>query len=162
MTSDPSLAVTRRPPPQIVLTVFNPLFSALLRSPAHALVDSSFLILHVTGRRTGKRYDVVVTRHESDGVLAVLTNSPWRLNTRGGAEVEVTSRGQTRRGHAALVEDADQVTDAYAAEIARYGWKAAQRPLGLKLPGRAPTRDELRAAVVREQLSLIRVTLDPG
>jgi hypothetical protein len=162
MTSDASPVVSRQPPPKIVLQVFNPLFSALLRSPAHALVDNSFLILHLTGRRSGKHYDIVVTRHELDGVLTVMTGSAWRLNTRGGAAVQVTARGTTRNGRGVLVEDADQVTDAYAAEIGRYGWKGAQRPLGLRLAGRAPTRDELRALVVREELSLIRVTLDPA
>jgi len=162
MTGDPTPAVTRQPPPPIVLKVFNPLFGALLRSPAHALVDNSFLILHLTGRRSGKPYDIVVTRHELDGVLTVMTSSPWRLNTQGGADVRVTSRGRNRPGHGVLVEDVDQVTDAYAAEIARYGWKAAQRSLGLKLAGRAPTRDELRAAVVRDQFCLIRITFDPS
>lgn len=162
MTEDLSPAVTRQPPPKIVLQVFNPLFGALLRSPAHGLVDKSFLILHLTGRKSGKPYDIVVTRHELDGVLTVMTSSPWRLNTRDGAPVRATSGGRTRSGQGVLVEDVDQVTDAYVAEIARYGWKAAQRSLGLKLAGRAPTRDEMRAAVVREQFSLIRVTLDPG
>ena len=162
MTED-NPTVSRQTPPKLMLMVFNPIFGLLLRSPAHRLVDEAFMILHLTGRKTGKRYDLVVGRHDLDGVLTVMTSAPWRLNTRDGAAVAVTLDGRTRHGQGHLVEDVDQVTDAYAAEIERYGWKGAQRSLGLKLgAGRAPTRDELSTAVVRDGLSLIRITdLEP-
>ncbi len=58
------------------------------------------MLLAFAGRRTGKRYEAVVGRHEStDGELVVVTGSRWRLNLRGGAPVEVVLRA--RRGRAA-------------------------------------------------------------
>jgi len=159
MTDDSSTPVTSQPPPKAVLAVANRVFAGLLRSPLHGVVDSQFLLLHLTGRRTGIRYRIVVARHHLDGVLTVMTSAPWRLNTRGGAEVLVTSEGRTRRGHAVLVEDPDQVADGYAAEIDRIGWQGAQRTLGLKLPGRAPSLEELLEAVHRDHLCLIRIEL---
>jgi hypothetical protein len=46
----------------------------LLASPAHATVSSQ-LLLHCTGRRSGRRYTVPAGYHDLDGVPSVLTNS---------------------------------------------------------------------------------------
>ena len=67
----------------------------LLRSRAgrgmHELALLSF-----SGRRSGKRYDVPVAYHELDGEGIVLTRSRWRVNFRGGADIEVTQEGRRR------------------------------------------------------------------
>jgi hypothetical protein len=158
VTPDLPPAVAAQAPPKLMLTVFNPIFARLIRSPLHRFVDESFMLLQLTGRRSGRRYEVVVGRHELDGVLTVMTSAPWRLNTQGGVDVGVTLDGRVRHGRGVLVDDVERVSDAYAGEIARIGWKPAQRTLGLKLAaGRAPTRDELRSAVARDGLSLIEI-----
>jgi len=51
-------AVTRRTPPQRFADAMNPVVRAVLRSPLHLAVDRSLLMLHVSGRRTGRRYDI--------------------------------------------------------------------------------------------------------
>jgi hypothetical protein len=151
-------AVRRQPPPALLLTVFNPIFSAILRSPVHRVADGSFMVLHLTGRKTGKRYSIVVGRHELEGGLSVLTGSPWRVNVRGGADVQITDRGVTRPARAVLVEEPGEVAAVYAAEIERLGRKGAQRALGLKINvERAPTRAELEDVVRRDHLSVIRI-----
>jgi hypothetical protein len=155
-------AVERQVPHRSLLKVVNPVFAALLRSPLHRLLDAVFrpriLVLRITGRRTGRRYDVVVGRHEIDGIPSIFTGMPWRVNLRGGAHVQVTFDGKTFQAHAVLAEDPHEVADAYAAVIKRLGWKAAQRQLGLKVNvGRTPTGAELVQAVNRDHLSLIRL-----
>ena len=150
-------AVQRQKPPEAFIRIANPIFTALLRSPAHGLLDRAFALIHLTGRKTGRRYSIVVARHTIDGVLTVMTSSPWRVNARGGADAEVTSDGRTWRARAELVEDPEVVADAYAAEIDRLGVKGAQRQLGISITvDRPPTREELLEAVRRDQLSLIR------
>ena len=67
MDDDGTARVTVNMPPKLMLTVFNPLFGVLLRSPVHRLLDGPFMILHLTGRRTGMPYDIVVGRHELAG-----------------------------------------------------------------------------------------------
>ena len=66
-----------------------------------------------------------------DGVTTAMTSAPWRLNARGGADADVTTDGRTWHARAELVEDPAAVADAYAAEIQRFGWKGAQRRLGI-------------------------------
>jgi hypothetical protein len=154
-------AVEREPLHTGLLKVVNPVFAAVLRSPAHRLLDffrPRLLVLRITGRRTGRRYTVVVGRQEIDGRLSIVTSAPWRANLRGGADVEVTDAGRTFLARAVLVEDADEVADAYATAIDRVGWKAARRQIGTRINvGRTPTHAELRDAVHREHLSLIRL-----
>jgi hypothetical protein len=159
MTTQPAgTPAVRGGEPPAAVKVTNPVFATLLRSPLHGAVDKAFVLLHLTGRKTGRRYSIVVARHELDGVLTVMTNSPWRVNARGGADAEVTSDGRTWRARAELVEDPDAVAAAYRAEIERIGWQRAPRRIGIKLAvDRAPTHEELVDAVHRDHLSLIRL-----
>ena len=158
-------AVEREPLHTGLLRVANPVFAAVLRSPAHHLLDSfrpRLLVLRITGRRTGRHYTVVVGRHEIDGTLSVFTSAAWRANVRGGADVEVTDAGRTSLARAVLVEDADEVAEVYATAIDRIGWKAARRQLGTRINvRRTPTHAEILDAVLRDHLSLIRLEAQP-
>lgn len=158
----PKRAVERPPLHTGLLKVANPVFTALLRSPLHCVLDATFrprlLVLTITGRSTGRRYTIVVGRHEIDGVLSVFTSMPWRVNLRGGADVQMTCDGRTSTAHAVLEEDPHQVADAYATVIRRIGWRAAQRQLGIKINVmRTPTHAELVEAVSHDRLALIRL-----
>src|SRR5437667_10633659 len=132
--------VKRSVPPPTLVKMGNPLVRMLLGSPLHGLLDGSFLVLHLTGRKTGRRYDIPVGYVDMEGKLAVVTVSRWRVNLRGGADVEVTLRGRRRPMHALLEEDPAAVAVSYQAMIDRIGRKKARRQLGISLPGgRAPT-----------------------
>jgi hypothetical protein len=80
----------------------NPAVHAVLRSPLHAALDRSMLVLHVTGRKTGRRYDIPVGYVDLDGHLLVVAQHRWRANLRGGADIEVTYRGRRQRMRADL------------------------------------------------------------
>lgn len=58
------------------------------------------MILHVSGRKSGRIYDIVVGRHVIDGQLMAHAGGPWRVNLRGGADLTVTldGRQQAARG----------------------------------------------------------------
>ena len=145
-------------PPEALGRIIGPVMKALLRSPLHGLVSRYLMLLAFTGRKSGKRYEVVVGRHELGGVLVVPSGSRWRLNLRGGAPVEVMLGGIRKAGHAELVEDPDEVARVYEDLLDRLGAENAQR-VGLKVNvDRKPTREELKAALVDH--GAIRVRLD--
>ena len=96
-------------PPRSVLRVVNPVVSALLRSPLHRLLSREYMLLTVTGRKTGRSYTIPVGRHEFDGAFVVYAAGGWRLNLRGGADVRLTLDGHERTGHAELEEDPARV-----------------------------------------------------
>ena len=152
--------VRRSVPPAALVKMGNPLVRMLLGSPLHGVLDDSFLVLHLTGRKTGRRYDILVGYVDLEGRLAVVTIAGWRVNLRGGADVAVTLHGRLRPMHALLDEDSASVAVSYQAMIGRIGWKKAQRQLGISTPGGgAPTLLELEAAARAYGWSVI--TLSP-
>jgi F420H(2)-dependent quinone reductase len=151
--------VKRSVPPPALVTMGNPVVRMLLGSPLHGVLDDSFLVLHLTGRKTGRRYDIPVGYVDMEGKLAVVTVAGWRVNLRGGADVEVTLRGRRRPMRALLEEDPASVAVSYQAMIDRIGWTKAQHQLGISLPGgRAPTLLELNDAAREYGWSVITLT----
>ena len=101
------------------------------------------------GRRTGRRYEVPVGYHEIDGEPLVLTASAWKVNLRGGVDVEYVHEGVCTPMRAELVEDPDEVARVYDELLRRDGLEEAKpTKLGLKVEGdRMPTCAEIAAAV---------------
>jgi len=152
-------AVTRSVPPQRLVNGINPVVRALIRSPLHAAVDDSMLMLHVTGRRTGRRYDIPVGYVPLGGRFMVVTQHPWRANLRGGADLDVTHHGRRERMHADLDENPDSVASVLRTVIEEIGRPAARRRLGLQITvDRTPTQAELAAAVQEFDLATIVLT----
>jgi hypothetical protein len=151
--------VKRSVPPPTLVKMGNPLVRMLVGSPLHGILDDSFLVLHLTGRKTGRRYHIPVGYVDMEGKLAVVTVAGWRVNLRGGADVEVTLRGCLRPMHALLEEDPAAVAVSYQVMIDRIGPKKAQRQLGISMPGgRVPTALELRDAAGEYGWSVITLT----
>jgi hypothetical protein len=153
-------AVQRVKPPLALVKLVNPAMRRILASPLHPLVRGHLLLLELTGRKTNRRYRIPVGYQDVDGRPTVFTNSPWRVNLRGGAEVTVTIRGARRSARASLEQDPETVARLYAEVIERFGWQAAQRRLDTKISvGRTPTAKELAEAVESSGLSIIRLDL---
>ena len=151
--------VKRSVPPPALVKMGNPLVRLLLGSPLHRMLGDSFLVLHLTGRKTGRRYDIPVGYVDMGGKLTVVTIARWRVNLRGGADVEVTLHGRLRPMHALLEEDPAAVAVSYQAMITRTGLNKAQRQLGISLPAaRPPTALELQDAAREYGWSIITLT----
>jgi F420H(2)-dependent quinone reductase len=152
-------AVKRTVPPQALIRLGNPVVRLLSRSPLHGMLDASVLLLHVPGRKTGRRYDIPVNYVDIDGRLTVVTSAAWRVNLRGGAEVEVTCRGRRRPMRALLTEDPAAVAVAYQGIIDRLGWDKARRYLGISISGgRPPTVLELKDAAREYGWAVVTLT----
>ncbi len=122
--------------------VGNAFMRALIRSRLGERMQG-LSILTLTGRKTGKRYAIPVSVMDLDGSPIVLTASPWKVNLRGGADVEVRAGRTTRLMRATLVDDPERVADAYGRMLPTVGVAHAKR-LGLVLAGnRPPTHEEL-------------------
>lgn len=129
-------------PPASVLAVLNPLVARVLRSPL-ARPIGGLALLEFDGRRSGRRYEVVVGWHDVGGRPVAFTPAPWRANFAGGAVATVHHRGSasSRRGH--LVTDPAQVAGALNDVLAS---GTAPRSLGLRVPaGHRLTAEEVTA-----------------
>jgi hypothetical protein len=148
-------AVERRRPPRLLVRLFNPLIRRLV---ARGVAADQVLVLHYAGRKTGRRFDVPAGYHMIDGFPTVLTNSGWRHNFAGGRELQVTLHGRRQPARAVLIDDPDQVAAVYQRLIDKFGRKRARRRLGMRINvDRDPTRAELREAVERAGLSMVRI-----
>jgi hypothetical protein len=153
-------AVERSHPPRKVIRAVNPVLRAVLSSRFHAPISDQLLVLHFTGRRTGRRYSLPVGYRDVDGRMAVLTNSGWRVNFRGGADVQLTLHGRMHPARATLVEDPGQVARVYRDLIEQVGVARAQRRLGIRINvDRVPTQEELVEAAGRHGLSIVYLDL---
>lgn len=140
----------------------NKVMRMMLSSPRRAQrVGRHLLLLHVTGRKTGREFVLPVAyRREDDGRLLVLTNSGWRVNLRDGPDVAVTLLGEHRPARAELVEDPDAVASVYRRLIDAEGHARAGRRMGIRINvSRAPSLPELADAARRDGLSAIYLDL---
>ena len=154
-----SSSVSVQDPPRLVLRVLNPIMRSVAGSALHPAIDKTVMLLHITGRRTGRHYSIPVGRRDVDGRLAAFTHAPWRANVRGGADVEVTHDGRREPMRAELDEDPASVAAVFDEQLRELGWRKASR-LGLKVHvDRAPTRAELQHALANAHVSVI--TLAP-
>lgn len=139
-------AVEAKPPPEAVLKVINPVLRAALRSPLQRVFGDALMILHVTGRRSGKQYDVVVGRNIYEGQVLLSLGGRWRVNLRPEADVTATIGGRTRRGHVTVIDDPDRVAEIFTDLVRQLGRRHANR-LGMRVNvDRLPTLDEVAEA----------------
>jgi hypothetical protein len=146
--------------PLALMRVINPLARRLI---VRGVAGKQLLVLHYTGRRTGRHYDMPARYHIVDGVPLVLTSAGWRHNFAGGREVEVTLRGKRLRARAVLEYDANAIAVLYERLIGQFGLKRAQRRFAFRINvQRQPTRGELREMVERSGLAIVQIELLSG
>ncbi|WP_432543968.1 grhN [Kineococcus sp. SYSU DK002] len=131
----------RRPPRWLIQHIANPLVRRL--APTRFGSRLPVAVLTVTGRRTGRRFDVPVGVHEVAGQRLVFTDAPWRSNFRGGAAAELLSAGRRSAVQVHLVETPAEVGALFRAAFAA-GITPAQ--IAMAIPaGHDPDDEELAA-----------------
>ena len=94
---------------------FNAGTARRLKTNPDSRLHSNHMLVTVTGRRTGKRYEIPVNyRETAEGTLVMGTEASWWRNLEGGAPVEVLLRGEAFTAQANPILDDD-------AKRARYG-----------------------------------------
>jgi deazaflavin-dependent oxidoreductase (nitroreductase family) len=99
--------------------LYNPIVAGILRSPLHAAMSNSTMLLTFSGRKSGRTYTTPVN-YVCDGDELFVVGSrghSWWKNLRGDAVVSVRVRGREMRGEA----------DAFEGEAAEEGLLAVLR-----------------------------------
>ena len=78
----------------------NLIMKLILRSPLHAMLSKSIMVITFTGRKSGRTYSTPVSYARRGGEVLMFTNGAWWKNTRGGARVSLRIRGQELAGTA--------------------------------------------------------------
>lgn len=137
---------------------YNGLVSWLLRSPLHALVSKSILLIEVKGRKSGKTISVPVNYIRDGDTLWVTSQRPrqWWRNLIGGADVNVRLAGRDLKGTGRAITDVAEVGDgllSYFRLAPRYA-----KYFGVKLDaaGQPDAQDCAKAA---QERILVRIDL---
>ena len=141
-------------PPWLMRYVLNPAMRRLLPSRLGARIPLA--LLRVTGRRSGRRYEIPVGVHQAGGQMVVLSPAGWVQNFKGGADAElVHAGGRVERVRGELVEDAAGVGPLLRAVL-----DAGTSPstIRLSVPAGHRVTDE-EAAAVRKAV-VLRVRTD--
>jgi deazaflavin-dependent oxidoreductase (nitroreductase family) len=149
-------AVEDARPPKTLLRLMNPFMVALLRSKLHRVASKNFILLTVTGRKSGRSYTLPVTRHEQlDGSLVVSAAGDWRHNLQTGAEVRVTLDGRERTARVTPVQDPEQAAEVFAGLLAR----SSARDVGVKVNvDRSPTPDEIKPVLTHRVIAYLTLS----
>src|SRR4051794_17409665 len=87
--------------------VVNPIVRAVLRSRLHPLLSRRLVLLCITGRRSGRTFELPVGYVRDDAGILVTVGAPerkqWWHNIDGPTPITVVLRGRTRPGVAELV-----------------------------------------------------------
>lgn len=82
---------------------------AVLGLPFRTPLSGQLMLLHYTGRRTGKRYRQPVSYVAEGAALLTPGGGRWKLNLRDGEPITARLRGRLVRLRPELVRDPDQV-----------------------------------------------------
>lgn len=157
--TEQSFAIDVGHPPSALLKAVNPALGFLLGTPLGGSLRTQFMVLHFTGRKSGKQFKLPVSAHVIDGDLYALASAAWKFNFRGGAPAQVVYNGKTNAMRGELVEDRTVTRDLYLRAAQSYDVKRAQRQMGLKFrDNRIPSAEEFGEAIERLKLSAIKFT----
>jgi deazaflavin-dependent oxidoreductase (nitroreductase family) len=96
---------------KIMQKIGNLFIGLMLRSPFHAMMSKSTLLLTVTGRKSGKRYTTPVNYASVDDEVIIFSRKgrTWWRNLRGGAPVEYRLQGRKVVGRGEAFEEKAEV-----------------------------------------------------
>lgn len=141
----------------------NPTVVRLLGSRLHFVLSGGTLVLTVTGRKSGRPYDLPLNWVPSgDGALVCFTGKGWsgwwRNIDSEGTPVSVTLRGDRLRAKARPIADPEAVERGLRLFLARFPSNA--KPFGVSLGGgKLPEEGDLARAARDDGTVMVRVEL---
>lgn len=92
---------------RMLIKAQNPFMKWLLRSRMHHSVSDKYMLIALTGRKSGRVYTIPVQYAQDGEQLCVVTSESykWWKNLRGGAPVQALLRGMTYNGYAEITTD---------------------------------------------------------
>jgi deazaflavin-dependent oxidoreductase (nitroreductase family) len=135
---------------------YNSMMIWFLRSPFHALLDISIMLVTVTGRKSGKIYSTPVN-YLRDGNLLWVTSTrsrTWWRNLRGGAQLNVLLAGQSMKAYGVVIVDDQAVAESLVAYFQKAPRLARYFKVGLDAAGQPNREDCARTARERVMIKI--------
>src|SRR5512140_53915 len=129
----------------------------VLRSPVHAMVSKTVLLITFTGRKSGKTFTTPVSYSQNGNEVVIFTHADWWKNLKSGTPVAVRIQGREYRGLAeSIFEDEQAIAAGLTTHLRKVPSDA--RFYGVTFDDtRSPRADEVEKAV--ETVVMIRIWL---
>ncbi len=127
---------------------YNAIMAGLLRSPLHGLISKNFMLVTVTGKKTGKAYTTPVNYSREGNMLTIVSqrNRTWWRNLRGGRPLTIHLQGQDLSASGIVIEDDAGVTSDLTAYLKKNPPLAKYFQVTLDATGQPQCNDVARAA----------------
>ncbi|MEM6703570.1 MAG: hypothetical protein AAF690_12725 [Acidobacteriota bacterium] len=135
--------IARSVPSPRVMGLVNPMVKFIVNRGCPP-VAKQLMVLHWTGRKSGRAFSTPVSRLEHDGRLFTKTRAGYKHNFIGGGPAELVLDGERRKFVATAVESPDAVAERMRSVLDELGTRKGARAFGLKIEGN-PTKAELAA-----------------
>ena len=136
--------------PEPLFVIINVVVRALLQSPLHFLASKSLLLIHYTGRKSGRSYCTPVRYSREGDKLRCLTSEEiqWWRNVQARPNVSLVVRG-TGSSYVArvTVNDPERIQGMLASFLAQYPQDAAYQEIRLNADGSLNAEDLARASL---------------
>ena len=143
--------------------ILNPLVILILRSPLHALMSTSLLLITCCGRKTGKTYTLPVQYAQAGNSIYIVPGMPekktWWRNLKEDSTVQLTLRGRNLPGNSHLLRpdtDSSEILKGFGAYIQRFPALVKVHRIRTENGGNLNLEDLSRAAM---QAVILRVEL---
>jgi deazaflavin-dependent oxidoreductase (nitroreductase family) len=143
--------------------IVNPFIKLILRSPLHGWMSAAVLLITYRGRKSGKEYTLPV-QYVQDGnnvyiVPGYAEKKTWWRNLKGGADMQITLKGQTKPGRGILLErdaDAEEIAKTLRLYIQCFPPAAKMHNVRIEADGQPNANDLGKAA---KDILMVRVAL---
>lgn len=136
----------------------NPIVSWLLRSPLHALLSDSTMLITFVGRKSGRSFTTPVNYVWDDHTLLVVSPRErlWWRNLRAGTPVTVFVQGQNLKGRGRAFEGKDAIEEGGLLTVLQEA-PAYRRHWGVELDEKGQLKDPQDLLRVARTNALIRI-----
>jgi len=143
--------------------IANPFVKLILRSPLHGWMSAAVLLITYRGRNSGKEFTLPV-QYVQDGnhvyiVPGFAEKKVWWRNLKGGMDVQVTLKGQTKPGRGILLEhetDMEAILKGFDLYLKQFPSLAKMHNVRIEADGQFNADDLLKAV---KTVMMIKVTV---
>ena len=135
--------------PEFLFKIINAVVDLIVKSPVHFLVSDSIMVIHFTGRKSGKALKTPVRYIEQDGVIQCFTSASgkWWRNVRDHPEVSARVKGDFQNYMAKVTTDnTQQISAALARCLELFPQDAVYHDISLDRDG-SPNRQDFERAL---------------
>ena len=141
----------------IFMKIGNSFIRLILSSPFHKLFSKNTLLIHFTGRKSGRLYTTPVNYTQEEDIIRITSRRErtWWRNLKTQPEILLTLRGKLVGGGAKVLEEPSAAAEGIADFLRPAPQLARYYQIGISHEGGFKSEDLIRAAQDRVVIEIV-------